>query len=105
VLRDLDLQPYYRSDRHRLLRGFYELCLAQSCRYDRAVGYFTSAALAAAARGLRQFVDRDGQMRLAASPHLTKDDITAIREGYEGREDVVQRALLRELIGPGCRTR
>src|SRR5579875_179440 len=97
VLRDLDLQPYYRSDRHQLLRDFYEPCLGQACRYDRAVGYFTSTSLAAAARGVRSFAERDGLMRLVASPHLTGDDITAIQEGYEARDDVVQRSLLREL--------
>lgn len=99
MLRDLDLQPYYRSDRHRLLRDFYEPCLAASTRYDRAVGYFTSSTLAAAARGVRPFIDRDGRMRLVASPHLTEDDVEAIRSGYEAREEVVQRALLRELAG------
>ncbi len=31
VLRDLDLQPYYRSDRHRLLSDFYEPCLMRAC--------------------------------------------------------------------------
>ncbi len=97
MLRDLDLQPYYRSDRHQLLRDFYEPCLGQACRYDRAVGYFTSTSLAAAARGVRSFAERDGLMRLVASPHLTGDDITAIQEGYEARDDVVQRSLLREL--------
>ncbi|MDA8310875.1 MAG: DEAD/DEAH box helicase family protein [Actinomycetota bacterium] len=99
MLRDLDLQPYYRSDRHRLLRDFYEPCLATASRYDRAVGYFTSATLAAAARGLRPFIDREGRMRLVASPHLSDDDVEAIRSGYEARDDVLQRALLRELTG------
>jgi DNA phosphorothioation system restriction enzyme len=97
MLRDLELQPYYRSDRHRLVRDFYEPCLAQAWRYDRAVGYFTSTSMAAAARGLRPFVAREGQMRLVASPHLTDEDVKAIQEGYETRHDVVQRALLREL--------
>jgi DNA phosphorothioation system restriction enzyme len=100
VLRDLDLQPYYRSGRNRLLRDFYEPALSQARRYDRAVGYFTSAALAAAARGVRPFVERDGLMRLVASPHLTEEDVTAIQKGYEARNDVIQRALLRELAVP-----
>lgn len=97
MLRDLRLQPFYRSDRHRLLRDFYEPCLAHACRYERAVGYFTSTTLAAAARGLRPFVEREGQMRLVASPRLTDEDIVAIRSGYEARDDVIRRALLREL--------
>jgi hypothetical protein len=43
------------------------------------------------------FIERDGIMRLVASPQLTDEDITAIRSGYEARDDVVRRALLREL--------
>lgn len=97
MLRDLDIQGHYRSNRHRLLHDFYEPCLAQAYQYDRAVGYFTSATLAAAARGLVPFIERDGIMRLVASPQLTDEDITAIQSGYEARDDVVQRALLREL--------
>ncbi|MFB4285073.1 DEAD/DEAH box helicase family protein [Nonomuraea sp. MTCD27] len=97
MLRELGLEPYYRSDRHRLAYDFYEPCLAQACRYDRAVGYFTSTSLAAAARGLRAFVSREGRMRLVASPHLTDEDVKAIQEGYDSRHDVVQRALRRAL--------
>jgi DNA phosphorothioation system restriction enzyme len=96
VLRDLGLQSAYRSDRHRLLYDFYEKCLTEAVSYDRAVGYFTSSSLAAAARGLRAFIHHDGYMRLVASPRLTDEDIEAIRAGYEAREDVLCQALLRE---------
>src|SRR5262249_47822392 len=48
------------------------------------------------ARGLRDFADRGGTMRLVASPHLNVDDITDIERGYDLRE-VIERATLREL--------
>ena len=38
-------------------------------------------------------------MRLVASPMLTEEDISAIQEGYSAREDVVEKAIIRELDG------
>ena len=38
-------------------------------------------------------------MRLVASPMLTEEDILAIQEGYSAREDVVEKAIIRELDG------
>jgi superfamily II DNA or RNA helicase len=64
--------------------------------YKRAVGYFTSAALAEAARGLVDFVKNYGKMHLIASPRLTERDIKNIEEGYELRE-TIQKALKRGL--------
>jgi superfamily II DNA or RNA helicase len=60
------------------------------------VGYFTSTSLAQYARGIEEFAERGGTMRLVASPRLEESDITDIERGYELRE-VIERALLREL--------
>ena len=96
-LRDLPLLPSYRSDRHSIGRDFLVPCLASATTYDRAVGYFTSSALAEASRGLGPFIERGGTMRLIASPYLLPEDAEAIRRGYESRESVVVRALERVL--------
>jgi len=79
-----------------ILNDFYVPCLKNSVVYKRAVGYFTSAALAEAARGLVDFVENEGKMDIIASPRLTEKDIKAINEGYKLRE-VVQKALERGL--------
>ena len=50
------LQLEYRSGIADLAKSFYVPCLAQSVKYDRAVGYFTSDSLKLAARGLVSFV-------------------------------------------------
>lgn len=97
MLRDLDLEPHDRSGRHQLLRDFYEPCLANATDYARGVGYLTSTSMAAAARGLRPFLDREGRMRPVASPSLTEEDAAAIRQGYEQRERIIEAVLLREL--------
>lgn len=95
-LQSLDLRVTYRSVDLDILNDFYIPCLRNSSIYKRAVGYFTSAALAEAARGLVDFVKNDGKMYLIASPRLTEKDIRAIEEGYRLRE-VVQEALKRGL--------
>jgi superfamily II DNA or RNA helicase len=95
-LRSLNLASRYRSDRQDVVADFYVPCLSASVRYSRAVGYFTSTSLALFARGLREFADRGGSMRLVASPRLNADDIADIERGYEVRT-VIERAVLREL--------
>ena len=74
------LQLEYRSGIADLAKSFYVPCLAQSVKYDRAVGYFTSDSLKLAARGLVSFVKRPGsKMRLVASPVLNDADELAFR--------------------------
>ncbi len=94
MLKDVALREEYRSDRDDLAREFYVPCLTQSVRYDRAVGYFTSAALGLVTRGLVPFLENSGRMRLIASPHLDPEDVKAIREGYERREALAEQRLL-----------
>lgn len=93
----LDLQIGYRSGEDDLVKDFYVPCLARASQYDRAVGYFTSGALALAAPALGPFLRGNGRMRLVVSPKLTENDVQAMVEGYEERERIVADALRREL--------
>lgn len=96
-LSQLSLADHYRSDSTEVVRDFYIPVLSKAAvRYDRAVGYFTSSALVAAAAGIDPLVRRGGRIRLVASPHLTDEDRQAIHEGYDVRE-IIERSLLREL--------
>jgi len=96
-LQSLSLKPEYRSDKDDLIQDFYVPCLRQSHLYLRAVGFFTSRGLSVAAQGLTEFIDKGGHMRLAASPLLEPEDIEAIERGYAARQDVVKKALLRQI--------
>lgn len=96
-LSELDLLPAYRSGRNSLISEFYVPCLSVCKRYDRAVGFFTSTSLSAAAKGLSRLIRNGGTMRLIASPSLSEEDAAAIKEGYRKREQIYERALLREL--------
>lgn len=96
-LSKLNLKISYSSDCSNVVTDFYNPCLAQSCLYRRAVGYFTSSGWALAAQGIIHLLKNSGRIQLIASPVLTEEDIQAINEGYEKRDVVVLAALKREL--------
>jgi hypothetical protein len=99
-LRLVDLRHDYRTGEHNLLTDFYVPCLQQSQTYYRAVGFFRSSALAAAARGLAHFIKRSGQMFLVASPVLDEADAKTLIDAWHdpsNLQDVVGRLLARSL--------
>jgi superfamily II DNA or RNA helicase len=95
-LKELPIRDEYRSDYTNLIRDFYVPCLEQASVYNRAVGFFSSSSMAAVAQGLTAFIRSQGHMRLVTSPKLSPDDIEAIDRGLQEREQVIERALLRE---------
>ena len=99
-LRDLDLQPDYRSGRDVLLDDFYVPCLQESVLYDRAVGFFSSTLFHVVALAYSDFVRRGGRLRLICSPALTPEDFDAMKEADEiGRyAQSTVRAELQELL-------
>lgn len=96
-LREVPLERRYRTGSHDLVRDFYIPCLSQATTYRRAVGYFSSGALAQAAQGLNRLIDRGGKVELIASPQLTVEDIKAMKRGLVARSSVLELALLRQL--------
>ncbi|MBB5957420.1 superfamily II DNA or RNA helicase [Saccharothrix tamanrassetensis] len=95
-LRSLHFEGRYRSDREDVVKGFYLPAFSVATSYSRAVGYFTSTSMALFARGIGNFAERGGRMRLIASPHLTEDDVLDIERGYDVRA-VIARAAERQL--------
>ncbi|REJ92482.1 MAG: hypothetical protein DWQ29_04810 [Planctomycetota bacterium] len=99
-LTELRLQPEYRSDANDLVHDFYVPCLQRSRLYRRAVGFFTSRGLSVAAQGNNALIRSGGQMSLVASPLFDDADLDAIRRGYSARDDVMAKALLRQIEDP-----
>lgn len=97
---ELILNTEYRSSIALTSRDFYAPILKIASRYDRAVGFFSSSSLVHIAEGLLPFVNNGGTMRLVASPILNKEDVEAIKQGYEKRESVIAGAITRELYEP-----
>ena len=87
--KDLKLKAFYDSKKDNILLVFYIPVLSLSKKYDRLCGYFSSSSLAIAARGLSKFIENKGRMRIVASPIFSEEDIQAIKEGYEERENLI----------------
>ena len=98
--KELKLNTEYRSSIALTSRDFYAPILKVASKYDRAVGFFSSSSLVHIAEGLLPFVNNGGTMRLVASPILSKEDVEAIKKGYEKRESVIAGAVERELYEP-----
>ncbi|MGW1878405.1 DEAD/DEAH box helicase family protein [Streptomyces sp. NPDC001975] len=96
TLRAAGLQGDYRSDRNDVAVEFYAPALAAASSYDRAVGYFSASVLAVLGRGVGNFADRGGKMRIVASPQLRPEDVAEIEAGYALRA-VLEKAALRDL--------
>jgi superfamily II DNA or RNA helicase len=76
----------YNSPPDNLIDDFYSPAFRCSCRYDRAVGFFSSSLLAAIVPALDVFVQNGGCMRLITSPaNLSDDDLNAMGKGEEFR--------------------
>lgn len=97
TLKDLELKPSYDSDEDKILASFYIPVLAQSIKYHRLAGFFSSSALAIAARGLAAFIRNTGHMKLIVGVKLKKRDVDAIRQGIENPESIIQSVLVNEL--------
>lgn len=98
--KELTLNNEYRTSIALTSRDFYAPILKVATKYDRAVGFFSSSSLVHIAEGLLPFVNNGGTMRLVASPILSKEDVEAIKQGYEQREHIIANAICREMYEP-----
>ncbi|MDF1813015.1 MAG: phospholipase D-like domain-containing protein [Verrucomicrobiales bacterium] len=97
-LQDLDLKISYRSHQDDLIADFLVPCLEQATEYRRSAGYFSSAGLALAARGVASLASRGGCMKLVASPHLMPDDVEALTLALKNPTDVLRGITARSLV-------
>jgi superfamily II DNA or RNA helicase len=97
--KELDIKTSYRTP-DDILNSFYIPLLSCSIRYQRAVGFFSSSVLIYISKGLTKLVKNQGKMMLITSPRLKEEDIKAIEDGYEKRNKIIERALLRDFYEP-----
>lgn len=81
-LKDLEIATSYESNESKtqLLDEFYIPVLEQAKRYYRIAGFFSSSALAVAAKGIEGLVRNGGKMYLLVSPELSDEDYQIIKE-------------------------
>ncbi|HAA81076.1 MAG: type restriction protein res subunit [Defluviitaleaceae bacterium] len=90
---ELSLKMVYRSSNDDIVRDFLIPALEKTVVYKRAVGFFSSTSLIEITKGLYGLVKNNGKIYIVASPALTKEDIEAIRKGYEKRAIIEKRIL------------
>lgn len=95
--RDIDIKPEYRSLLDNVVSDFYNPLLNEAVLYRRAVGFFSSSALIEITNGIQGLLQNNGRIELIASPRLTPEDIEAIEDGFERRNEIIEQSLLREL--------
>ena len=99
-LKDISIKKEYRSLIDNIVNDFYVQLLSQAVEYKRAVGFFSSSVLAEVSKGLIGLIKNGGKIQIVASPYLSDDDISAIKEGYKQRDDVIKNAIRREMLEP-----
>jgi DNA phosphorothioation system restriction enzyme len=97
VLSDRRYQLSYCTGHDDLVRDFFVPAMERSILYRRAAGYFTSAGLALAARGVASLASREGEMRLIVSPHLDPDDLETLQGALDRPEDALRSITARSL--------
>ena len=90
-----DLEGYHDCENENLATDVLVPILTNSLNYDRAVGFFSSSSLIETATGLSEIYRKGGHIRMIMSPRLTKEDIDAIKAGYDERE-IVEKSMLRD---------
>ena len=96
-LLDIQIDSEYRTLSCDMANDFYIPMLGEAIFYKRAVGFFSSSALAAISAGIYELYENGGKIQLIASPRLSLEDIEAINDGYQKREEIIKGALKREL--------
>ena len=96
---DISVLTRYKTNKNQIVKEFYLPVLKESVIYKRAVGFFTSTALIELSKGLSGLINNGGKIKLIVSPLLDKDDIEAIRKGYEEKA-IIERSLMRCFYEP-----
>ena len=80
----LNIKESYDSGYDDILWDFYIPALSEANQYDRIAGFFSSSSLALAARGMQQFLEHGGTMRLVTCPKFSKNDADMLEKAAEG---------------------
>ncbi len=97
-LANVAFRTAYRKGQHNIAEDFYLPAMRLSVNYDRAVGFFRSAAFIIAWPALRDFVARGGHIRILCSQILSAGDIEALDAGFAARVDEAVAARLRNEV-------
>lgn len=95
--RDIGIAYSYETGRDDPVNEFYVPLLTEAVSYDRIAGFFTSASLAIAARGIAGLIRNHGTMRIIACPRLDEKDVAVIKSVVEYPDEYISKQLLKDL--------
>jgi len=95
--RDISIQYSYETGRDDPVNEFYVPLLAEAVQYDRIAGYFTSASLAIAAKGIAGLIRNNGKMRIIACPYFDEKDLNVVKNVIDNPDEYISKALLHDL--------
>lgn len=98
--KDIEIKREYRSLQENVVKNFFMPLMSEAKLYQRAVGFFSSTALACYSQGISELIKNNGRIELVASPKLSVEDIEAINMGYQLRDDIIERNLIDSLMAP-----
>jgi superfamily II DNA or RNA helicase len=98
TLRNLSPTPFFNTSTDEVAHHFLVPALSNSTRYDRGVGYFSSAWLRMVSAGLIGLAQNEGTARIVASPKLAPQDWAALLQGSDAQNDPNLHAALSRTI-------
>lgn len=97
-MKDLKLQLVYDSETSSIVNDLISPLLKETATYYRGVGYFSSGWLKVASNGLAALVKSGGKANIIASPHITENDLKAINDGLNAKNDEVLKFILSKQV-------
>ena len=89
-LKDLDIKISYIScGDESIAKSFLVPALKHTKLYQRSVGFFSSGVFELIIDGIVALARNGGKIQLIASPKLSAGDVSAIKEGYRQKEEVL----------------
>jgi superfamily II DNA or RNA helicase len=94
-LKQNDYKVFYsKESANNVLNDFLIPSFKSSIKYDRMCGFFSSSVFEVYFEGLKDFIERNGKIRILCSYKLSREDVIAI---HEGKEERLNSILIKEL--------
>jgi len=94
-LKRKDYEVFYSKESYNdILTNLLLPSFKESIKYDRMCGFFSSSVFELYIEGLKDFIERNGKIRILCSYKLNRDDVIAI---HDGRDENLNSILIKEL--------
>lgn len=96
MLKDCNFKLSYSSG-YDEPKNFFTEALAESCRFDLCLGFFSSSAIRCLSHGFAFFIANGGKMRVVINHILNPQDKEAIEKGQKHLAEVVENSVLTDI--------